>query len=57
MPVANNQAFRVDSAVITFLVMMARHYSSRADRSRKMENVVKNFDLEENRRRTKIVKL
>lgn len=38
-------------------IEMARHYSSRADRSRKMEDAVKNFDLEENRRRTKIVKL
>ncbi len=35
---------------------MARHYSRRADKSRKMNAVVKDFDREVNRRRTKAVK-
>jgi integrase len=35
---------------------MAQHYSRRADRSRKMAGVVRAFDAEVNRRRTKIVK-
>jgi len=38
-------------------IEMARHYSRRADRSRKMESVVKNFEQEMNRRKTKTVKL
>ncbi|WP_295879203.1 tyrosine-type recombinase/integrase [uncultured Bartonella sp.] len=36
-------------------IEMARHYSRRADKSRKMENVVKIFDKEVNRRKTKNV--
>jgi integrase len=35
---------------------MAQHYSKRADRSRKMAVVVRQFDAEVNRRRTKLVK-
>jgi len=37
-------------------VEMARHYSRRADRSRKVAGVVANFDAEVNRRRTASVK-
>jgi len=37
-------------------IEMARHYSRRADKSKKMTAVVTNFDAEVNRRRTKIVK-
>jgi len=36
-------------------IEMARHYSRRADKSRKMEFVVKNFEQEVDRRKTKIV--
>jgi len=36
-------------------IEMARHYSRRADKSRKMETVVKNFEQEVGRRKTKIV--
>jgi len=36
-------------------VEMARHYSKRADKSRKMETVVKNFEQEVTRRKAKIV--
>jgi len=36
-------------------IEMGRHYSSRADRSQKMENVVKAFKKAVNKRRTKIV--
>lgn len=36
-------------------IEMARHYSRRADKSRKMESVVKNFNDEVNRRKTKNV--
>ena len=35
---------------------MARHYSTRANKTEKMNAVVKNFDKEMNRRRTKVVK-
>ena len=35
---------------------MAQHYSRRADRSQKMTGVVAKFDVELNRRRTKVVK-
>jgi hypothetical protein len=35
---------------------MARHYSRRADRTRKMDGVVASFDVELIRRRTKVVK-
>lgn len=35
---------------------MARHYSRRADKRVKLTAVVKNFDVELNRRRTKVVK-
>ena len=35
---------------------MARHYSKRADRTQKGNAIVKNFDAELNRRRTKVVK-
>ena len=35
---------------------MARHYSKRANKSRKLSAVVKNFDAELNRRRTENVK-
>lgn len=37
-------------------IEMARHYSRRADKSRKLAAVVQSFDSEVNRRRTKIVK-
>lgn len=37
-------------------IEMARHYSRRADRSRKMVGVVESFDAEVNRRRTSSVK-
>jgi integrase len=37
-------------------IEMARHYSRRADKSRKLAAVIENFDAEVNRRRTKIVK-
>jgi integrase len=37
-------------------IEMARHYSRRADRTRKLTAVVTNFDVELNRRRTKAVK-
>ena len=37
-------------------IEMARHYSRRADKTRKLAAVVENFDAEVNRRRTKIVK-
>ncbi len=37
-------------------IEMARHYSRRADKSQKMNAVVKKFDKEMNRRRTKVVK-
>lgn len=36
-------------------IEMARHYSRSADKSRKIENVVKNFDQEVNRRKTQNV--
>jgi len=36
-------------------IEMARHYSMRADKSRKMETVVKDFKQEVGRRKTKIV--
>jgi len=36
-------------------IEMARHYSRRADKSRKMEFAVKNFEQEVDRRKTKIV--
>lgn len=36
---------------------MAQHYSRRANRSKKLTDVVKNFEQEVNGRRTKIVKL
>ncbi len=35
---------------------MARHYSRRANRSRKLTGVIEDFDAEVNRRWTKIVK-
>jgi integrase len=35
---------------------MARHYSRRADKTRKLSAVVANFDAEVNRPRTKVVK-
>jgi hypothetical protein len=35
---------------------MARHYAKGADLKRKMRGVVADFDVEVNRRRTKIVK-
>jgi len=38
-------------------IEMARHYSRRTDKSRKMESVVKNFEQEVSRRKEKIVKL
>lgn len=37
-------------------IEMARHYSRRADKSRKIKGVVKSFNAEVNRRRTKAVK-
>ena len=37
-------------------IEMARHYSRRADRTRKLTAVIENFDAEVNLRRTKIVK-
>lgn len=37
-------------------IEMARHYSRRADRTRKLTAVIENFDAEVNRRRTKLVK-
>lgn len=37
-------------------IEMARHYSRRANKSRKMNAVVKDFDVELTRRRTKVVK-
>lgn len=36
-------------------IEMTRHYSRTADKSRKIENVVKNFDQEVNRRKTQNV--
>lgn len=38
-------------------IEMARYYSRRADKSRKLTAVIENFDAEVNRRRTQIVKL
>lgn len=37
-------------------IEMARHYSRRADKSRKLTGVVESFEAKVNRRRTKIVK-
>jgi hypothetical protein len=37
-------------------VEMARHYSRRADKSRRLKGVVEKLDAELNRRRTKSVK-
>ena len=37
-------------------IEMARHYAEGADLRGKMRGVVKNFDVELNKRRTKIVK-
>jgi integrase len=37
-------------------IEMARHYSRRANRTRKLTAVIESFDAEVNRRRTKIVK-
>jgi len=38
-------------------IEMARHYSTRADKSRKMKSVIKSFEHELSNRRSKIVKL
>ena len=37
-------------------IEMARHYSRRADKSRRMAGTVEKLDAEVNRRRTKVVK-
>ena len=50
----------VDRTIVDMLgqktIAMAQHYSRRANRTSKLTGVVKDFDAEVNRRRTKVVK-